>query len=187
MSRIGKRPIVLQKGVTATFEKGLVSIKGPKGALKFNAGRDRYPLVDVSFSDGQIKITRHDDSPEARTQQGLVRALINNMAVGVHDNFVRILDIVGVGYRAELKGKTLNLSLGFSHPVDFAIPEGITITVDKQTRLTISGADRHLVGEIAAQLRRLRPPEPYKGKGIRYSDEVVRRKVGKAALATTGT
>ncbi len=186
MSRIGKRPVNVLKGVTAALQNGKLSIKGPKGALSIDVGDARYPLVEVAIKDGHIAVSRRDDSRFARTQQGLVRALIQNMATGVTENFVRILDIVGVGYRAEVKGKSLNLSLGFSHPVDFAIPEGIAITVDKQTRVTINGADRQLVGETAARIRRLRPPEPYKGKGIRYSDEVVRRKVGKAAAGATG-
>ena len=178
--------MIVAKGVTVALQNGTLSVKGPKGALALNVSESRYPLIDIVVKDGQISVGRREDSRYSRTQQGLIRALIQNMATGVTENFVRILDIVGVGYRAEVKGKSLNLALGFSHPVNFAIPDGIAITVDKQTRVTVVGADRALVGETSARIRRLRPPEPYKGKGIRYADEVVRRKVGKAAAATTG-
>jgi large subunit ribosomal protein L6 len=186
MSRIGKRPVVVPKGATASLAGSLLSVKGPKGQLSMDVAPERYSRIAVAASDGAITVTRREETREGRTEQGLVRALIQNMVSGVSTGFTRTLELVGVGYKCEVKGKVLNLSLGFSHPVDFPIPEGITITVDKQTRVTLTGADKHEVGETAAQIRRLRPPEPYKGKGIRYADEVVRRKVGKAAAATTG-
>jgi large subunit ribosomal protein L6 len=187
MSRIGKRAVAVPKGVSATLTNGVMHVKGPKGELTFNVDEGRYPAVAVAMSDGSIAVTRREESRRSRTEQGLVRALIQNMVHGVTENFSRIMDIVGVGYRAEVKGESLSLALGYSHPIDFEIPKGIKIAVDKQTRITVSGADRQLVGETAARIRRLRPPEPYKGKGIRYADEVVRRKVGKAAAgATTG-
>ena len=185
MSRIGKIPVVVTKGVAATLTNGVLHIKGPKGELSLDVGERRYPRVAVALADGTIAVTRREESRYSRTEQGLVRALIQNMVSGVTENFSRIMDIVGVGYKAEVKGETLALALGFSHPVNFEIPKGIKIAVDKQTRVTVTGADRQLVGETSARIRRLRPPEPYKGKGIRYADEVVRRKVGKAAAGAT--
>jgi len=186
MSRIGKRPVVVPKGVTAKLDGGVLGIKGPKGELSFDVNEGRYGAVNVAIEDGQVTVTRKDEGRLARTQQGLVRAQIQNMVTGVTETFTKTLELVGVGYKADAKGKTLNLSLGFSHPIDFPVPAGIEIKVDKGTRITISGADRQLVGETAAQVRKLRPPEPYKGKGIRYEGEVVHRKVGKAAAGATG-
>lgn len=186
MSRIGKRPVILQKGVTVKLENGQLSVKGPKGDLSLDVSETRYPLVKVEAGAAEITVTRREETRYGRMEQGLVRALIQNMVTGVHEGFSRILDIVGVGYKAEVKGEVLNLALGFSHPIDFGIPKGIKVAVDKQTRVTITGSDRQLVGETAARIRRLRPPEPYKGKGIRYADEIVRRKVGKAAAGATG-
>lgn len=187
MSRIGKRPVIIPKGVTAKIEGGLIKIKGAKGELSFEVGNGRYATVDVKLADSAVAVARKEESDRARAQQGLVRALIQNMVTGVTHGFSKTLDIVGVGYRAELKGNILNLSLGFSHPVEFPLPDGIHIAVEKQTRLVITGADRKLVGETAASIRRWRLPEPYKGKGVRYADEIVKRKVGKAAAgATTG-
>jgi large subunit ribosomal protein L6 len=186
MSRIGKRPVVMPKGVTAIIEGGVLRVKGPKGELSLNVTEGRFPAVEIKSADGAISVTRREETGRARAQQGLARSLIQNMVTGVAEGFSRVLDIVGVGYRAEAKGKVLNLSLGRSHPVKFAVPEGIQISVEKQTRLTVSGADKQLVGETAARIRRLRPPEPYKGKGILYAGEVIKRKVGKAAVGTTG-
>ena len=186
MSRIGKRPVVVPKGVTTVIEGGVLRVKGPKGQLSLDVAEGRFPLVEVKLSDSAVTVTRREETKMARAQQGLVRALIQNMVTGVTEGFSRVLDIVGVGYRAEAKGKVLNLSLGRSHPVEFAVPEGIQISVEKQTRVTVSGTDKQLVGETAARIRRLKPPEPYKGKGILYSGEVVKRKVGKAAVGTTG-
>lgn len=185
MSRIGKRPVQVPKGVTVKLENGVLSIKGPKGDLKLSVDNGRYPGVEVKFAEGAVVVTRREESRRGRTEQGLIRALINNMVNGVTNGFSKTLDVVGVGYRAELKGKSLNLSLGFSHPIDLPIPDGITVTVDKQTRIVVSGADRKMVGEVAARIRRFRPPEPYKGKGVRYADEIVKRKVGKAAAGAT--
>jgi large subunit ribosomal protein L6 len=186
MSRIGKRPVVIEKGLTVKLDAGNLTMKGPKGELKLAVGEDRYPLVKVTVAPESISVARISDSRESRMQQGLVRALIHNMATGVAHGFKKELDVVGVGYKAEVKGKLLNINAGFSHVVEFPIPNGITVTVEKQARITIVGADRKLVGETAASIRRVRPPEPYKGKGIRYAGEYVRRKVGKAAAGTTG-
>lgn len=186
MSRIGKRPVVIAKGVTAKIDNGTLTVKGPKGELKQDVSKAGYPLVDVKVTDSQIVVERKNDDGKARAQHGLMRALIQNMVTGVVQEFSRELEIRGVGYKAEVKGKSLNLNLGFSHPVDFPMPKGITISVDKQTNIKITGADKQLVGETAAKIRRLRPPEPYKGKGIRYMGEEVKQKVGKAAAGTTG-
>lgn len=180
MSRVGKKPIEIPKGVNVTLEGTSLKIKGAKGELSLQLPNLGY--VDASVADNNIVVKRKDDSREARTEHGLVRALIANMVKGVTEEFKKELDIVGVGYRGELKGNVLNLSLGYSHPVEFAIPKGIKIAVEKMTHLTISGADKELVGETAARIRRLRSPEPYKGKGIKYTDEVIKRKVGKAAV-----
>lgn len=186
MSRIGKRPVIIPKGVAAKIEGEVVFVKGTGGELRLPVGKGRYPLVNVTLSDGSIGVTRISDTRQSRTEQGLVRALIQNMVTGVTAGFKQQLEIVGVGYRAEVKGKVLNLSVGYSHPVEFPIPDQIKIDVDKQTRLTVGGIDKQQVGEIAASIRRIRPPEPYKGKGIKYADEIIKRKVGKAAAGTTG-
>jgi large subunit ribosomal protein L6 len=186
MSRIGKLPVEVAKGVTVKVEEGTLKIKGPKGELHFDINEGRYGAVNVAITDGSITVTRKEESKLARTQQGLVRSLIQNMVTGVTETFSKNLELVGVGYKADAKGKSLNLSLGFSHPIDFPLPEGISAAVDKGTKITISGADKQLVGEVAAEIRKLRPPEPYKGKGIRYEGETVRRKVGKAAAGATG-
>lgn len=186
MSRIGKRPVVIPKGVIATINEGVLSVKGPKGGLTFAVGTGSYRCIQTTVTDGAIAVARVEESRLARTQQGLVRALIQNMVTGVVNGYSKTLDVVGVGYKAENKGKVLSLALGLSHPVDFEIPDGIAITVDKQTRIVISGIDKKLVGETAARIRRWRPPEPYKGKGVRYADEIIRRKVGKAAAGTAG-
>lgn len=184
MSRIGKRPVKLEKGATAKIEGGRLSMKGPKGELHMDVSDERFPGAHVAASDGSIVVTRREETRRGRTEQGLVRALIQNMLVGVTHGYSRTLDIVGVGYKAEVKGRTLNLNLGFSHPIEFPLPEGINVNVEKQTRMIVSGIDKKLVGEVASMVRRFRPPEPYKGKGVRYADEYVRRKVGKAAAGT---
>lgn len=184
MSRIGKRPVVLPKGVTAKIDNDVLTIKGPKGELKLPVGEERYHGVGVAVTDGSIAVNRRDDSRLARTEQGLLRALIQNNVTGVTEGYTKTLDVVGVGYKAEAKGKTLGLALGFSHPIEYPLPDGIHVAVEKQTRIVITGIDKKVVGETAAQIRRFRPPEPYKGKGVRYADEVVRRKVGKAAAGT---
>ena len=180
MSRIGKRPIALPQGVTATLNGNVIAVKGKKNSLT----RDFAPTAHVALEmvNGTITVKRLDETTDSSREQGLVWALVRNMVTGVDQGFRRDLDIQGVGFRAEVKGKTLAMTLGFSHPVSFDIPEGITITVDKQTRLSVTGPDCYLVGETAAKIRGLKPPEPYKGKGIRYLDEIVRRKAGKAAV-----
>lgn len=179
MSRIGKRLIDIPSGVTVKVEGSIVTVKGPQGELKRSFAEQK--MVQPEMKDGKLQVTRKDDSTDARREQGLVYALVRNLLQGVAKGFERDLEINGVGYRANLKGKNLELSLGFSHPVVFAIPAGITIKADGQTKLKISGASRELVGETAAKIRGFRPPEPYKGKGIKYADEVIRRKAGKSA------
>lgn len=178
MSRIGKKEIPLPKGVEARYEGGAVTIKGPKGTL-------RTPVVsgiDVKVENNVVAFTRKDDEGKTRAFHGLMRALVANNVKGVSEGFKRELDIIGVGYRAEVKGKEVVFSLGYSHPVRFAIPEGIDIAVDAKTgHITVSGIDKQKVGQTASEIRSLREPDPYKGKGIKYSDEVIRRKAGKAA------
>ncbi|MBT3182713.1 MAG: 50S ribosomal protein L6 [Deltaproteobacteria bacterium] len=186
MSRIGKRPVVLEKGVTVKIENGVVQVKGPKGELSLNADARRFQAIDICASNENVEVKRKSDTRQGRTEQGLVRALVQNMVTGVFEGFSKELDIIGVGYRADVKGKVLNLNVGYSNPVEFSIPEGIQIDVDKQNRIKIAGIDKQQVGEVAASIRRVRPPEPYKGKGIRYVDEYVRRKVGKAAAGAAG-
>lgn len=177
MSRIGKLPVPIPQGVTVTINKNSVVVKGPKGELS----RDFPPEIEIKQEDGQIVVNRQSDHRTHRSKHGLVRALLNNMVVGVSNGFKRELYIEGVGYRAGLKGKNLELNVGYSHPVVFEPPEGISFEVDKSGReLVVAGIDKELVGEIAARIRRTRPPEPYKGKGIRYVGERVRRKAGKA-------
>lgn len=176
MSRIGKQSIALPSGVELNLANGEMQVKGPKGTLSCPVPEG----IAVKVEDGSIVVERPDDSKPARARHGLARALANNMVVGVSTGFSRNLEIEGVGYRAEVKGKVLNLLLGFSHPVDMPIPEGLTVAVEANTKLSIQGADKQLVGQFAADVRSLRPPEPYKGKGVRYDDEHIRRKVGKA-------
>jgi large subunit ribosomal protein L6 len=175
MSRIGKQPVSLPDGVTVNIASGEIQVKGPKGQLS-------APLpggITAEVSDGSLVYNRPDDSKTARAMHGLARALGNNMVVGVTTGFHKGIEIEGVGYRADLKGKNLNLLLGFSHPVVMPVPEGLTVKMDGNTKLTIEGIDKQLVGQFAADLRSLRPPDPYKGKGVRYAGEHIRRKVGK--------
>ncbi len=176
MSRIGKRPISLPDGVSVDVKGSDVHVKGPKGALS-QAIPER---IGVEVEGGELRLTRPDESKETRALHGLARALLANMVTGVTDGFTRELEIEGVGYRGEAKGKSLNLLLGFSHPVEMPVPEGLKVSVDANTKIKIEGIDKQLVGQFAADIRRLRPPEPYKGKGIRYAGEHIRRKVGKA-------
>ena len=178
MSRIGKKPIALPKGVTvAVVEKG-VDVKGPKGQLH----QFVPPGITVSVKDGQVQAALERPEPELRKFHGLARTLVANAVLGVSEGFKRELDIVGVGYRAEVKGKEVVFALGYSHPVRFAIPKGIDINVDAKTgHIVVTGIDKQQVGQTAAEIRSLREPDPYKGKGIKYSDEVIRRKAGKAA------
>jgi len=175
MSRIGKRTITVPKGVTVTLDGQTVSVKGPKGERSWTVAEE----IEVKQEDGELSLAAREDTQRARAMWGLSRTLVDNMVVGVTDGFERKLELVGVGYRAALKGRDLSLQLGFSHEVDIKAPEGVTFAVPKQTEITIQGADKQVVGELAANIRKLRPPEPYKGKGVRYAGEKVRRKEGK--------
>jgi len=177
MSRVGLKPIPVPSGVEVRIEPGFSVVKGPKGEL-----RQHIPDgIEIKIEDGAVSCTRPSDAPEVRARHGLVRALIANQVQGVTDGFTRALDIVGVGYRAEAKGKVLSLQLGHSHPIDYPIPEGIEIATPDPTSIVVSGIDKQKVGQVAAEIREFRPPEPYKGKGVRYRNENVQRKAGKAA------
>ena len=178
MSRIGKQPIPVPEKVEVRVAGSRVTVKGPKGTLE----QDFVPHITVEVSDGMVIVSRPTDKPKDRALHGLTRALINNMVVGVTEGFERVLEIQGVGYRASLQGKNLHLALGFSHPVTVEPPAGIEFTLDGTTTIKVSGIDKQLVGQVAAQVRAWRKPEPYKGKGIRYQGEYVRRKVGKAGV-----
>ena len=177
MSRIGRKPIELPEAVTVEVAPGRVAVKGPKGELE----QSLSPEMTVEKDDGAIVVKRPTDRGEHRALHGLTRSLIANMVEGVTDGFEKRLEIQGVGYRAALKGKKLEMALGYSHPVSIEPPEGIEFEVPQPTEIIVRGIDKQLVGEVAARIRRVRPPEPYKGKGIRYLDEHVRRKVGKRA------
>jgi len=181
MSRIGKQPIAVPNGVNVTLEPGAVKVKGPKGTLAAALS----PLVEIKVEGTTVNIQRRDDSREARSVHGLTRKLVANMVTGVSEGFRRVLEINGVGYRAEAKGNALQLALGYSHPIVFPLPQGVQAKVDKQTVVTLEGADRQVLGETAAAIRKLRPPEPYKGKGIKYAEERIRRKPGKAVGAAS--
>ena len=175
MSRIGKKPITIPAGVTLTLDGQTVAVKGPKGQLSWTVAEE----VEIKQEGQDLLLTPRGDSQRARGMWGLSRTLVANMVQGVTEGFEESLELVGVGYRAALKGQALSLQLGFSHDVDVPPPEGITFVVPKQTEIKISGIDKQLVGETAARIRRIRPPEPYKGKGVRYAGEKVRRKEGK--------
>jgi large subunit ribosomal protein L6 len=177
MSRIGRKPISVPESVTIDVSPGHVSVEGPKGKLAQDLSAD----MKVEQSDGVLTIARPTDRGEHRALHGLTRSLIANMVEGVTDGFEKRLEIQGVGYRAQLKGKNLELALGYSHPVSIEAPEGIEFEVPQQTEIIVRGIDKQLVGQVAADIRKRRPPEPYKGKGIRYRDEHVMRKVGKRA------
>lgn len=177
MSRVGKKIITMPKGVTLTKEGSMIKVKGPKGELS----RQIHQSMSVDVNGSEIQVKRPDDTKENRALHGLTRALIQNMVTGVHESYKKTLDIVGVGFRAELKGKNLLLSLGYSHPIYFMPPEGITLETPTQTQIVISGIDKELVGLVAAKIRSFRKPEPYKGKGVKYSDEHIIRKAGKTA------
>jgi large subunit ribosomal protein L6 len=176
MSRIGRLPIPVPGGVSVEIHDHTVSVAGPRGSLSLRLARP----VSVSLAEGAVHVARSADDPASRALHGLTRSLIANMIEGVTRGFGKSLEIVGVGYRAQMQGKTLNLALGFSHPVAFTPPPGIEIAVEGTNKIHIRGADKQAVGQVAAQVRALRPPEPYKGKGIRYEGERVRRKLGKA-------
>ena len=177
MSRIGKQPIPLPEGVEVTIEPELVSVKGPRGELSERVNR----AIDVKQENGEVTVTRPTDRGEHRALHGLTRSLIANMVEGVTNGFEKRLEIQGVGYRAQLQGRRLILSLGYSHPVELEAPEGIEFEVPQPTRIVVRGISKQAVGEVAANIRKQRPPEPYKGKGIRYEGEYVARKVGKRA------
>jgi large subunit ribosomal protein L6 len=181
MSRIGKLPIVLEKGVKATLEDGRVKLEGPKGKLETKV----HPGMTVEISDGRIVVKRPGDSQEERALHGLMRKLVANMAEGVGKGFTKVLEINGVGYRAEARASQINMTLGYSHPIVYQLPPGVTAKVDRQVTLTLESADKQLLGSVAAEIRALRPPEPYKGKGIKYSTETIRRKAGKAAAGAS--
>ena len=175
MSRIGNKAITVPSGVELKLADGTLSVKGPKGELSETLPSE----IDVKIENDKVTFDRGGNKTDIRALHGLARALVNNMVVGVTTGFSKELDIQGVGYRAESKGKVLNLLLGFSHPVNMEVPEGLKVSVENNTRVKIEGIDKQQVGQFAANVRSLRPPEPYKGKGVRYVDEHVRRKVGK--------
>jgi len=180
MSRIGKKPITVPEGVEVKIEDDVIEVSGPLGRLT----QKLFPRIRVTKKDGQIIVERLSDVKQCRALHGLARSLINNLIIGVTKGFKKELIITGMGYRANLEGRVLNLQLGYTHPVKFSLPDGIDVKVEKQTQIVVSGRDKQLVGEVAAKIRRFRPPEPYKGKGIRYIDEQIKRKVGKAAAVS---
>jgi large subunit ribosomal protein L6 len=177
VSRIGRLPVEIPSGVDVKIDGTQVNIKGPKGELEYSFS----PEVSITVEEGSVVVTRPSDEKALRALHGTTRALLNNMVIGVTEGFSKDLELVGVGYRANMEGKNLVLNVGYSHPVEFIPPEGIEFEVaDRNQKITISGVDKQKVGQIAADIRKVRPPEPYKGKGIRYSGEYIRRKAGKA-------
>jgi large subunit ribosomal protein L6 len=181
MSRVGRKPVALPKGVTVAVKDGAVNVKGPKGELKRS-----IPLgVSLKTSAAELLFERADDSRENRAKHGMLRALVANMVRGVSEGFERKLEINGVGYRADVKGNLINLTLGYSHPIVYQLPPEVTAKVERQVLMTLESADRQLLGSVAAEIRGLRPPEPYKGKGIKYQTETIRRKAGKAAAGSS--
>jgi large subunit ribosomal protein L6 len=177
MSRIGRKPITIPSGVTVTVDGSTVKVKGPKGELS----RTFEPSMKVRQEGNELLVERPNDEKREKALHGLTRALLSNMVTGVTEGFKKTLEIIGVGYRAEKKGKNLVVSVGYSHPVQYPEPEGITLTTPAPTTIVVEGVDKQKVGQVAAELREFRPPEPYKGKGIRYQGEQVRRKAGKTA------
>jgi len=177
MSRIGRLPIPVPSGVDVTIDGRQVTVKGPKGTLS----RALHPDMTISREDGTLVVTRPTEQKAHKQLHGLTRTLVNNMVVGVTDGYRKGLEITGVGYRAEARGQVLFLTLGYSHPIAYQLPEGITAKVERQVVITLEGGNRELLGQTAAAIRRLRPPEPYKGKGVKYATERIRRKAGKAA------
>ncbi len=178
MSRVGRLPVQIPKGVTVNVDTNVLTVEGPKGKLS----QSFRPEVTVRVEDGSGFVERKSESKKAKSLHGLYRKLLSNMVTGVSQGFSKTLLVNGVGYRVEMAGNNLVLNLGFSNPIEFVVPDGITVVVDGPNKLTVSGIDRHMVGQVAANIRNLRPPEPYKGKGIRYEDEYVRRKVGKSGI-----
>ncbi|HKV56254.1 MAG TPA: 50S ribosomal protein L6 [Candidatus Binataceae bacterium] len=181
MSRIGKLPIALAKGVAAKLNDGLLRVEGPKGKLETRVA----PGYTFEIGADQIVVKRPGDTQRERALHGLMRKLVANMAEGVSKGFTTVLEINGVGYRAEVRGSNINLTLGYSHPIVYQLPPGVTARVDRQVTITLESADRQLLGSVAAEIRSLRPPEPYKGKGIKYATETIRRKAGKAAAGSS--
>lgn len=177
MSRIGKLPVEIPGTVKVDLKGAEVAVKGPKGSLKIEV----HPMVSVAVEDNQIVVNRKGDTPQDRSLHGLTRSLIFNLVEGVTNGFEKVLQIAGIGYKAQVQGKNLVLNLGYSHPIEFEIPEGIQIEVENQTVVKVRGIDKQQVGQVSAEIRAFRPVEPYKGKGVRYSDEVVRKKEGKTA------
>ncbi len=175
MSRIAKQPVAVPAAVEITEDGQQVTVKGPKGTLVHNI----HALVEMTREDGELKFRPRDESKAADAMAGTTRAVIGNLVTGVSDGFEKKLELVGVGYRAQARGNVLNLTLGFSHPVDYEVPEGVTAETPSQTEIVLKGADKQKVGQVAAEIRAFRPPEPYKGKGVRYADEVVVRKEAK--------
>ena len=178
MSRIGKIPVKVPRGVKITFQNEVITVEGPKGKLT----QKYHPIINFENRGDEIIVSRTNEEKQTKSFHGLYRNLLNNMVTGVSTGFSRSLVITGVGYRAEIQGKLLVLSLGFSSDIYLGVPEGLTVTVDANTKVNISGIDKQRVGELASQIRKLRPPEPYKGKGIRYDNEKIRRKVGKSGV-----
>ncbi|RAL25032.1 50S ribosomal protein L6 [Lujinxingia litoralis] len=176
MSRIGKLPVTIPEKVDVTLDGHTISVKGPKGELS----RELSTEVDVKIEDGEIIIVRRDETRNSRSFQGLVRSLVANMVQGVSEGYKRSLEINGVGYRAEQRGQFIRFDLGYSHPIMFELPANVSATIERQTQLTLESVDKEILGQVAAKIRSLRKPEPYKGKGIKYSDEIIRRKAGKS-------
>jgi len=180
MSRVGRMPVKVPEKVKVSVDGLIVKIEGPKGKMSFPYN----PVIKVAVEKGEVLVTRPDESRLAKGLHGLTRTLVKNAVDGVVKGYDRVLEINGVGFKAEVKGKDIHFTLGFSHPVVFRLPDGVTAEVDaKQTKLTVKGVDKHLLGLTAAKIRALRPPEPYKGKGIKYADEIIRRKEGKTGAA----
>ncbi|MFT5111805.1 MAG: large subunit ribosomal protein L6 [Parasphingorhabdus sp.] len=175
MSRVAKSPVTLPKGVDCTLNEGLVKLKGPKGELSLQL----HPIVGISENDGVLSFKPQNEEKQSRALAGTMRSLVNNMVAGVSIGFEKKLTIIGVGYRAQAQGGKVNLSLGFSHPVVYEVPEGVTVETPTQTEMLVKGVDKQKVGQVAAELRAYRPPEPYKGKGVRYADEYVLKKQAK--------
>ncbi len=178
MSRIGLQPVVVPKGVTVTVNENVLHVKGSKGELT----QTFASIVSFAVNEGEVQVSRSNESKQAKSMHGLYRSLLNNMVTGVSQGFTKTLVINGVGYRAEANGNVLTLNLGYSNPIEYAVPEGAQVSVEGNNKVAVSGMDKSIVGQVAAEIRKLRPPEPYKGKGIRYENENVRRKVGKSGV-----
>ncbi len=175
MSRVGKKPISIPEKTKVSYKDGLVTVQGANGTLT----QQIHPKIDVRIDDQIISVSMKEENRKNMALQGMTRSLLNNMVIGVSKGFERVLEINGIGYRAESKGKSIIFNLGFSHPIDFPLPEGVSATVDKNNTVRLTGIDKQLVGQTAARIRQLRPPEPYKGKGIKYAEEYIQRKAGK--------